>query len=184
MVSKKLFILLIASTLILPGAIYADLMITGYVNGGSHNVSDTITLLPGPNYANASKAGLFKFVPNNQNSTGNIGSITLSGSQFQNIELLNVLSLALDNSLVNGTLDISISNSNFTHGVMVFGSTLLNASELLNPGSFDNVRSINLTGGTSNFSIENSTVLYFGFYLPSGFYGGSHLTMTANYIKL
>ena len=184
MVSKKLFILLIASTLILPGAIYADLMVTGYVNGGSHEVSDTITLLPGPNYANAYKAGLFKFMPNNQNSTGNLGSITLSGSQFQNIELLNVLSLALGNNLVNGTLYLSISNSNFTHGVMVFGSTLLNASDLSNPGSFDNLRSINLTGGTSNFSIESSTVLYFGFYLPSGFYGGSHLTMTANYIKL
>ena len=184
MVTKKLFILVIASALILPGAIYADLMVTGYINGGSQPSSDTFMFMPGPNYANATKAGLFKFVQDKQNLSGNLGSITLFGSQFQNIELLNVLSITLGNNLVNGTLYLSISNSNFTHGVMVFGSTQLNSSDLLNPGSYDNMRSINLTGGAANFSIVSSVVLYIGFYLPSGFYAGSHLTITANYIKL
>ena len=184
MLTKKLFILVIASALILPGAIYADLMVTGYMNEGSQQVTDAITLMLGPNYANASKAGLFKFVPDKQNLSGNLGSITLFGSQFQNIELLNVLSITLGNNLVNGTLYLSISNSNFTHGLMVFGSTQLNSSDLLNPGSYDNMRSINLTGGAANFSIVSSGVLYIGFYLPSGFYAGSHLTITANYIKL
>ena len=184
MVNKKLFILAVASALILPGAIYADLMVTGYINGGSQPVSDTITLSFGPNYANASSAGLFNFVPVKQNSSGNLGSITLFGSEFQTVELLNVLTVSLGSNLVNGTIYFSISNSNFTQGVMVFGSTLMNTTDLSDTGAFGNMRYIDLSGGTANFSIASSMILYFGFYLPPGSYGGAHLTMTANYIKL
>lgn len=184
MVNKKLFILAIASALILPGAIYADLMVTGYINGGSHPAPDTISLSFGPNYANAASAGLFNFVPVKQNPSGNLGTITLYGSEFQTVELLNVLSVSLASNLVNGTLYFSILNSNFTLGVIVFGSSLLNITDLSNPGAFADMRSINLSGGTANISIENSMVLYFGFYLPPGSYGGDHLDLTANYVRL
>ena len=67
---------------------------------------------------------------------------------------------------------------------MVFGSTLMNTTDLSNPGAFSNMRYIDLSGGTANFSIASSMILYFGFYLPPGSYGGAHLTLTANYIKL
>ena len=95
MLTKKLFILVIASALILPGAIYADLMVTGYMNGGSQQVTDAIRLMLGPNYANASKAGLFKFVPDKQNLSGNLGSITLFGSQSHKTRKVNVQDIHL-----------------------------------------------------------------------------------------